>query len=125
QPTVQAKDKGKAILIEEPKPLKEAQARRNMIVYLKNMTGYKIDYFKEMSYDEIRPLFEKHYSYNQAFLDEVHEGVIVLDKEMEQETKELKKHLQIVLDDDDDDDDDVYTDATPLASKIPIVDYKI
>nr|GEW67061.1 putative ribonuclease H-like domain-containing protein [Tanacetum cinerariifolium] len=42
---------------------------------------------------------------------------------MEQETEELKKHLQIILDDDDD--DDVYTDATPLASKIPIIDYKI
>nr|GFA86900.1 hypothetical protein [Tanacetum cinerariifolium] len=42
---------------------------------------------------------------------------------MEQETEELKKHLQIVSDDDDD--DDVYADATSLASKIPIVDYKI
>nr|GEV90454.1 hypothetical protein [Tanacetum cinerariifolium] len=40
---------------------------------------------------------------------------------MEQETEELKKHLQIILDNDD----DVYADATPLASKIPIVDYKI
>nr|GFC29769.1 hypothetical protein [Tanacetum cinerariifolium] len=40
---------------------------------------------------------------------------------MEKETEELKKHLKIVPDDDD----DVYTDATPLASKIPIVDYKI
>nr|GEX71748.1 hypothetical protein [Tanacetum cinerariifolium] len=103
QPNVQEKDKGKAILIEEPKPLKrqaqieldkevarqmevelnvdinwnamieqvkrserlidavmkyqslkrkpltEAQARRNMIVYLKNMVGYKMDYFKGMS----------------------------------------------------------------------------
>nr|GEZ73409.1 hypothetical protein [Tanacetum cinerariifolium] len=37
---------------------------------------------------------------------------------MEQETEELKKRLQIVL-------DDVYADATPLASKIPIVNYKI
>nr|GFC66067.1 hypothetical protein [Tanacetum cinerariifolium] len=45
---------------------------------------------------------------------------------MKQEIEELKKNLQIVLDDDDDDDDDdVYADATPLASKIPIVDYKI
>nr|GEV11450.1 putative reverse transcriptase domain-containing protein [Tanacetum cinerariifolium] len=40
---------------------------------------------------------------------------------MEEVTEELKKHLQIVTDDDD----DVYIDATPLASKIPIVDYKI
>nr|GEX69012.1 uncharacterized mitochondrial protein AtMg00810-like [Tanacetum cinerariifolium] len=40
---------------------------------------------------------------------------------MEQETGKLKKHLQIVPNDDD----DVYTDATPLSSKISIVDYKI
>nr|GEY09930.1 hypothetical protein [Tanacetum cinerariifolium] len=131
------------------KPLTEAQARRNMIIYLKNIAGYKMDYFKGMSYDEIRPLFEKHYNYNQAFLNEVNKGVKVLEKEvsqekeveveiskregkslkqeiakkqkMEQETGELKKHLQIVPDDDD----DVYTDATSLASKIPIIDYKI
>nr|GEX75232.1 hypothetical protein [Tanacetum cinerariifolium] len=131
------------------KPLTQAQARRNMIVYLKNIAGFKMDYFKGMKYDEIRPLFEKHYNYNQAFLDEVSEGVKVSETEvrlekdvkvesskregesleqkiakkqkMKEETKELKKHLQIVTDDDD----DVYTDATPLASKIPIVDYKI
>nr|GEX69522.1 hypothetical protein [Tanacetum cinerariifolium] len=103
-----------------------------------------------MSHDEIRPLFEKHYNYNQAFLNEVNEGIKVPEKEvkqekevevessrregesleqeiakkqkMEQETEELKKYLQIVPDDDD---DDVYADATPLASKIPIINYKI
>nr|GEV57133.1 hypothetical protein [Tanacetum cinerariifolium] len=123
------------------KPLTQAQARRNMIVYLKNMTGFKMDYFKGMTYDEIRPFFEKHYNYNQAFLDEVNEGVKVSETEvesskresesleqeitkkqkMEEETKELKKNLQIVTDDDD----DVYTNATLWASKIPIIDYKI
>nr|GEX44524.1 hypothetical protein [Tanacetum cinerariifolium] len=46
------------------KPLTEAQARRNMIVYLKNMAGYKMNYFNGMSYDEIRPFFEKHYCNN-------------------------------------------------------------
>nr|GEV76628.1 hypothetical protein [Tanacetum cinerariifolium] len=103
---------------------------------------------KVMSYDEIRPLFEKHYNYNPAFLNEVNEGIKVLEKEvrqekevevksfkregesleqeiakeqkMEQESEELKKCLQIVPDD-----DDMYTKATPLASKIPIIDYKI
>nr|GEZ02943.1 ribonuclease H-like domain, reverse transcriptase, RNA-dependent DNA polymerase [Tanacetum cinerariifolium] len=57
------------------KPLTQAQARRNMTIYLKNMAGFKMDYFKRMTYDEIRPLFEKHYNYNQAFLDEVNKGV--------------------------------------------------
>nr|GEV00150.1 ribonuclease H-like domain-containing protein [Tanacetum cinerariifolium] len=131
------------------KPLTEAQARRNMIHYLKSMAGYKMDYFKGMSYDEIRPLFEKHYNYNKAFLNEVNEGINVPEQEVrqekevevesskrkgesleqeiekkqntEQETEELKKHLHIVPHVDD----DVYINATPLASKIPIVDYKI
>nr|GFA50679.1 hypothetical protein [Tanacetum cinerariifolium] len=38
------------------KPLIEAQARRNMTVYLKNMAGYKMKYFNWMSYDEIRSM---------------------------------------------------------------------
>nr|GEY22341.1 hypothetical protein [Tanacetum cinerariifolium] len=42
-------------------------------------------------------------------------------QKMKQETEELKKQLQIIPNDDD----DVYKDATPLASKIPIIDYKI
>nr|GFA77968.1 hypothetical protein [Tanacetum cinerariifolium] len=96
----------------------------------KNMAGYKMNYFKGMSYNKIRPLFEKHYNYNQAFLNEVNEGIKVPKKEvrhekevevesskregeslkqeiakkqkMEQDTEELKKRLPIVLDDDDD-----------------------
>nr|GEY32631.1 hypothetical protein [Tanacetum cinerariifolium] len=125
------------------KPLTKAQARKNMIIYLKNMAGYKMNYFKGMTYSKIRPLFEKHYNYNQAFLEEVNEEVTVTEKEveveghkregkslekeitkkqkMDEEAEELKSHLQIVSNDDD----DVYTEATPLASKIPIVDYKI
>nr|GEU48901.1 hypothetical protein [Tanacetum cinerariifolium] len=124
------------------KPLTEAQARKNMIIYLKNMVGFKMTYFKGMTYNEIRPLFEKHYNYNQAFLEEVNEEVIIPEKEdeveghkregesleevtkkqkMDEEAEDLKSHLQIVANDDD----AVYTEATPLASKIPIVDYKI
>nr|GEX48845.1 hypothetical protein [Tanacetum cinerariifolium] len=164
---VQSKDKGKGILIEEPKPLKdqaqveqdeafarqleaelnrkpltEAQARKNMIIYLKNMTGFTMNYFKGMTYSEIIPFFEKHYNYNQAFLEKVNEEVTLPEKEdeveghkregesfekeitkkqkMDEEVEELRSHLQIVSND-----DDVYTEATPLASKIPIIDYKI
>nr|GEV76532.1 hypothetical protein [Tanacetum cinerariifolium] len=130
------------------KPLTQAQAKRNMIVYLKNMTGFKMDYFKRMTYDKIGPLFKKHYNFNQTFQDDVNEGVKVSEtkvrqkedvevesskregesleleiakkQKIEEETEELKKHLQIVTND-----DDVYTDVTPLASKIPIVDNKI
>nr|GEV53986.1 NADP-dependent malic enzyme gene [Tanacetum cinerariifolium] len=142
---VQSKDKGKVMKYQalKRKPLTKAQARKNMIIYLKNMAGFKMNYFKEMTYNEIRPLFEKHYNYDQAFLEEVNEEITIPEKEyeveghkregeslekevtkkkkMDEEVEDLKSHLQIFSNDDD----DVYTEATPLASKIPIVDYKI
>nr|GEZ93574.1 hypothetical protein [Tanacetum cinerariifolium] len=127
------------------KPLTEAQARKNMIIYLKNMTGFKMNYFKRMTYSEIRPLFEKHFNYNQAFLEEMNQEVTLPEKKveveahkredkslenevtkkqrMDEEAEDLKSHLQIVANDDND--DDVYTEATPLASKVPVIDYKI
>ncbi|GJS92251.1 hypothetical protein Tco_0774887 [Tanacetum coccineum] len=44
------------------KPVFVAQARKNMMTYLKNMDGYKMHFFKGMSYDEIRPIFEVEYN---------------------------------------------------------------
>ncbi|GJR17003.1 hypothetical protein Tco_0965530 [Tanacetum coccineum] len=41
------------------KPKTVAQARKNMIKYLKNQGNYKISDFKSMSYNDIRPIFEK------------------------------------------------------------------
>nr|GEY39488.1 hypothetical protein [Tanacetum cinerariifolium] len=113
------------------KPITEAQARKNMKIYLKNMARFKMDFFRGMNYNEIRPIFEKYYSLNQAFLERVEEEVTGQDKEgckrkddslkqraakkqrINEETVELKTHLQIIANDDD----DVYTEATPLALK--------
>nr|GEY61002.1 hypothetical protein [Tanacetum cinerariifolium] len=39
---------------------------------------------------------------------------------IEEKAKELKRHLQIMVNN-----DDVFTEATPLASKVPVVDYQI
>nr|GEW36504.1 hypothetical protein [Tanacetum cinerariifolium] len=105
---VQSKDKGKVMKYQalKRKPLTEAQARKNMIIYLKNMAGYKMNYFKGMTYSEITPHFEKHYNYNQAFLEEVNKEVTVPKKEVE-----VNSHKR--------------EEATPLASKIYIVYYKI
>nr|GEU91417.1 hypothetical protein [Tanacetum cinerariifolium] len=164
QSEVKSKDKGKGILVQEPKPLKrqaqieqdkafarqlEAElnaiinwndvARKNMMVYLKNMVGFKMDFFKGMTYTNIRPIFEKHYNLNQDFLERVKEEVIGQKKEeggkrkgedlkqdaakkqkTNKEIEELKTRLQIVPND-----DDVYTKATPLELKVPVVDYQI
>nr|GEV94846.1 hypothetical protein [Tanacetum cinerariifolium] len=167
---VQSKDKGKGILIKEPKHLKgqaqidideafsrqlEAELNANInwndvieqvkrsekqdntvMRYLKNMTGFKMDFFKGMTYSEIRPIFEKHYNFIQAFLEKEEKEIkeeggkrkgenfeqdIAKKQRIDKDADELKRHLQIVANDDD----DVYTEATPLASKIPVVDYQI
>nr|GEY70185.1 hypothetical protein [Tanacetum cinerariifolium] len=41
------------------KPVSIAQARKNMIIYLKNMAGYKMEHFRGMTYDNVRPIFER------------------------------------------------------------------
>nr|GEV63369.1 retrovirus-related Pol polyprotein from transposon TNT 1-94 [Tanacetum cinerariifolium] len=148
-PTPKSKDKGKAILKEDKsvkryqalkmKPQTEAQARKNMMIYLKNVASFKMDYFKGMSYDDIRLIFEKYFDSNVAFLQKTKEQMDEEDsralkrmnesqkekaakkQKLDEKVEELKRHLQIVPNDDD----DVYTEATPLALKVPVVDYEI
>nr|GEY79723.1 synaptobrevin, longin-like domain protein [Tanacetum cinerariifolium] len=91
------KDKGKWILVEELKPLKkqaqieqdekyarelEAELNRTMDwdevidhVKKKNVAGFKMDYFKGMSYDDIRLVFEKYFDSNMAFLQKKKEQI--------------------------------------------------
>nr|GEX10066.1 ribonuclease H-like domain-containing protein [Tanacetum cinerariifolium] len=74
----QAKDKGKAKQSDavrkyqalKRKHVSVAQARKNMMIYLKNMAGFKMDFFKGMSYEEIRPLFEEEYNKVQTLFKE-------------------------------------------------------
>nr|GEZ80460.1 synaptobrevin, longin-like domain protein [Tanacetum cinerariifolium] len=92
-----------------------------------------------MSYDDIRLIFEKKFNSNVAFLLKTKEQMDDEDsralkrlsesqkdkaakkQKLDEEVKELKKHLMIVPNDDD----DVYTEATFLALKVLVVDYEI
>nr|GEV46058.1 hypothetical protein [Tanacetum cinerariifolium] len=143
-----SKEKRKGTLVEEPKPLKkqaqieqdEAYAReKNMMIYLRNVARFKMDYFKGMTYDDIHPIFEKKFNSNVAFLQKTKEHIEEEDsralkrlsktqeekaakkQKLDEEVAKIKRHLQIVPNDDD----DVYTEATPLARKVPVVDYEI
>nr|GEV54973.1 uncharacterized mitochondrial protein AtMg00810-like [Tanacetum cinerariifolium] len=69
----------------------------------KNMAGFKMEFFKGMTYNEIRSIFEKHYNSIKAFLE----------KELEEVTEQEEGSKRKV----NDNDDDVYTEATPIASK--------
>nr|GEW30359.1 hypothetical protein [Tanacetum cinerariifolium] len=121
------------------KPQTEAQARKNMMMYLKNVAGFKLDYFKGMSYNDICPIFEAKFNSNVDFLLKTKEQMeekenralqMIIEtlvekaskrRKLNEEVEDLKRHLQIVPNKDD----DVYTEATPLARKVPIVDYEI
>ncbi|GJU35501.1 hypothetical protein Tco_1183855 [Tanacetum coccineum] len=39
-----------------------------MCMYLKNQGGYKQSYFKGISYEDIRPIFERVWDQNQSFV---------------------------------------------------------
>nr|GEW04992.1 hypothetical protein [Tanacetum cinerariifolium] len=41
---------------------------KNMVVYLKSMAGYKIQHFKRITYDQVRPIFDREYNKVQTFL---------------------------------------------------------
>nr|GEV02503.1 hypothetical protein [Tanacetum cinerariifolium] len=124
------------------RPQTEAQAQKNMMVYLKNTVGFTLDYFKGMSYDDIRPIFEAKFNANMKFLlkskeqmeEEDNRAIALINETPAQkaakrrrlnkkaeDVEELKQHLEIVPDKDD----DVYTEATLLDRKVPVVDYQI
>nr|GFB79439.1 hypothetical protein [Tanacetum cinerariifolium] len=124
------------------KPQTESKACKNMIFYLKNTKGYKMDFFKGKKYDEILPIFQAKFDANMRFLFKTREE---MEKEGEeiiksinetptqkaakrrklseeaQESDDLRKRLEIVQDKDD----DVFIEATPLAQKVYVVDYQI
>nr|GFA91030.1 hypothetical protein [Tanacetum cinerariifolium] len=49
------------------RPQTKAQAQKNMIIYLKNVVSFRLDYFKGMSYDDIRLIFEAKFNSNIEF----------------------------------------------------------
>ncbi|GJS17416.1 hypothetical protein Tco_0411888 [Tanacetum coccineum] len=71
------------------KPKSEAQARKNMIVYLKNQSNYKMKDFEGMSYDEIRPIFVKIWDFNHNF--------VPMDLEIEKEKKKPAEFQEIEI----------------------------
>nr|GFA17012.1 hypothetical protein [Tanacetum cinerariifolium] len=68
------------------RPQTESEARKNMTIYLKNTAGYKLDFFKGMSYNEICPIFQARFDANMRFL-------FMSREEMEEEDQEVLKSI--------------------------------
>nr|GEX28811.1 hypothetical protein [Tanacetum cinerariifolium] len=97
------------------KPQTKAHARKNMMAYLKNMAGFKMNLFK--GEEEL----EEKASKQSKRKNETFKEKAAKKQKLDEEVEEIKTYLQMVPNDED----DVYTEATPLALKVPVVDYQI
>nr|GEU86649.1 hypothetical protein [Tanacetum cinerariifolium] len=119
-----SKDKGKRIMVEEPKPLKKQAQIEQDEAYARDV---EISGIEEEATDRSPGQKE----YDEQLEEEESKALKRTSKSLEEkaakkqklddEVEELKKHLQIMPNDDD----DVYTEATPLSFKVPVVDYEI
>nr|GEZ31256.1 reverse transcriptase domain-containing protein [Tanacetum cinerariifolium] len=124
------------------KPQSESKARKNMISYLKNTEGFKMEFFKGKTYDQILPIFQARFDANLKFLFKTIKEMEKEDEEIiksinetpaqkaakrrklneeAQEADNLRRRLEIVLNEDD----EVFVEAVPLAQKAPVVDYQV
>ncbi|GJX79006.1 hypothetical protein Tco_0327155 [Tanacetum coccineum] len=102
-------------------PVSVAQVRKNMLIYLKNMAGYKISYFKGKSYERVaketllQESFKKLRSAKASRLESIQEQPTEEPKDLSEE--ELKKMLEIVLVEE--------IKAEALQVKYPIINWEI
>nr|GEU41416.1 hypothetical protein [Tanacetum cinerariifolium] len=68
------------------KPQSESEAPKNMISYLKNTKGYKMEFFKGKTYDQILPIFQARFDANMKFLFKTRE-------EMKKEDEKIIKSI--------------------------------
>nr|GFA93394.1 hypothetical protein [Tanacetum cinerariifolium] len=169
---IRSKDKGKGIMVEEPKlvkkkkqvevdeeyarklhaelnkdiewdvaidPIKQKTKEDPAMQRYQNVAGFRLDYLKGMSYDDIRPIYEVKFNSNIEFLPKTKEHMEEEESrslqsinetpaqkaakrmKLNEEVEDFKRHFEIVPNEDN----DVYIEATPLARKVPIVDYEI
>ncbi|GKD82221.1 hypothetical protein Tco_1349060 [Tanacetum coccineum] len=108
------------------RPFSVAEVRKNMCMYLKNQGEYKMIYFKGMSYEEIRPIFERVWDQIQSF--------VPMDSEKEKETLSEESAKKQKLEDDAEKEElQVYLNIVPeeesldvesLETKYPIVNWE-
>ncbi|GKC87802.1 hypothetical protein Tco_1148451, partial [Tanacetum coccineum] len=80
---------------QENKPVSIAQARRNMISYLKNHGGYKESYFKRMSYNDTIPIFERVWDHVNTFIPIGSEVGKDSSKQSERETSKIVEEEKV------------------------------
>nr|GEW21808.1 hypothetical protein [Tanacetum cinerariifolium] len=132
-----SKDKGIGIMLEEPKPLKKKQHVKMDEEYARKLSeelnkdinwNVAIDHVKQKAKEDPM-LLDLDWTTSRGCLMTTYvqssrpslTQILTKKRKLNEEVEDLKRHLEIVPDEDD----DVYTEATPLARKVPVVDYEI
>nr|GEU83442.1 hypothetical protein [Tanacetum cinerariifolium] len=138
--TPKVKDKGKGIMVETPKPIKKKDQIEMDAEYAKklqdeidrdhdefskdidwdaamdhNTAGYKMDFFKGMTYAQICPIFQARFDENIRFLFKSREEMEAEDQEIIKSINETPAQMAAKR----------RKLTTPLASKVPVMDYQI
>nr|GEU32596.1 hypothetical protein [Tanacetum cinerariifolium] len=136
---IKSKDKGKRIMVEEPKPMNKKQhvemdeeyARKLHEELNKDIDRNKdidwnaaIDHVKQKAKED--PFVQRYQlkeEENRAIesISESPAQKAAKKRKLNEEVEDLKQHLEIVPDEDD----DVYTEATSLVRKVHVLNYKI
>nr|GEX70195.1 hypothetical protein [Tanacetum cinerariifolium] len=120
-----SKDKGKGIMVEEPKPLKKKQQIEIDEEYARKLhVELNKDIECDVAIDHVKLNAKEDPAEENIALHTINETLAekaAKRRKLDEEVDDLKRHLEIVPDEDD----DVYTEATPLVRKVPVVDYEI
>nr|GEV68847.1 putative ribonuclease H-like domain-containing protein [Tanacetum cinerariifolium] len=130
-----SKDKGKGILIEEPKPLKRQAQIKQDEAFAKELEA---DLNANINWNDVMEQVKRKEKQDNTVMryqslkrkpeevgskrkDDSLKQRAAKKQRIDEETEELKIHLQIIANNDD----DVYSEATPLSLKVHVVDSQI
>nr|GEY36068.1 putative ribonuclease H-like domain-containing protein [Tanacetum cinerariifolium] len=121
--TSKVKDKGKGIMVEAPKPMKKKDQIEMDAEYARKLQE-EIDrdhdsFNKDVDWDAAMDHVNQKSSRNGTPAQKAAKRRKL--NEEAQEAEDLMKRLEVV----EDEDDDVFVEATPLASKVPVIDNQI
>ncbi|GJY97827.1 hypothetical protein Tco_0514737 [Tanacetum coccineum] len=97
---------------QQNRPFSKKEIRKNMCMYPKNQSGYKMSYFKGMSYEDIRPIFERKTGERSVSVEEPK------DKELVKPPQEEIQEIKILLPE-----EGMHVEA--LQTKYPLIDWEI
>nr|GFA02994.1 hypothetical protein [Tanacetum cinerariifolium] len=150
--TLSVKDKGKGILVEDPKPMKKKDQIEMDAEYARKLQEEEESHVQAKdvqakwdlgkTYDQIRLIFQPRFDANMRFLLKSREEMKKEEEEIIKSINEIpaqkaakKRRLREQAKEDEnlkkqlevvvDEDDDVFIEATPIGRKVPVVNYEI